>query len=770
MYEYQRRLLNEAAKHGKLSPKETQNLPEECRDFIVEGVNVMKGAEKLVLNSGLDVGTYRKLLNVLRNRLGGHAMILDITKPTGPGAARGGLTGEGSEIKIVKIADIGKYEFNGYDFKGIKLGNKAERTWKDHKGQAIIIALNESVQEEAEVDEETISEAIPSNIKIRKIKSLTGGAVEYSVEVNGVKHGEFYMGRDYKGTYYTTRVDMNGRPTYDRGGTQIRNRDEMIKNVLDSYAASAAQELAKKKASPNRIEMKGDKVTGVFHNNQKVTNHGVKIDTVQDIRRGAIFDLEDKYNTEFVVVREGYSDSENISESDFQDIAKHNLEVSTKLALKKDKKHDSQWGVGYRGYLRLVVGGRAISKHDVPSGKTGEGWNTARNDIITGKKLNEEVENLEEMTGKEAANILNGVRSVKVVRPVKFANLETGKTYNMSVQGAHVNPSLPGGDKLYVLTSGAKRSGKIISKNLAKAIKAGDLQIVKEETENLDEASIESVANRHMMKIARSTLRANPAMVGVMGGMNVRQAHEFLLRHGTPAEKKAAKDYLSSTKKEEVEGLGEAYAPNWAYAQRKQHPILGQFKYKGNTFEYRAIVKGTSGSDWALSHGMTHEIFLRPVWNDKRDARFAIIKATVAQVAVDEGEGGKPVYEKWPITGHKKYPTESTEIQTNEAVTPNWAKSQAKQHPILGKFKYKNETFEYRAVVKGTPDSDWALKNGLYYEVFMKPMHNDHRDVRFANIKGTDAYIAVDKGDDGKPVLKKLNLTMHQRYPEPKRS
>lgn len=698
MYEYQRRLLNEAAKHGKLSPKETQNLPEECRDFIVEGVNVMKGAEKLVLNSGLDVGTYRKLLNVLRNRLDGHAMILDITKPTGPGAARGGLTGEGSEIKIVKIADIGKYEFNGYDFKGIKLGNKAERTWKDHKGQAIIIALNESVQEEAEVDEETISEAIPSNIKIRKIKSLTGGAVEYSVEVNGVKHGEFYMGKDHKGTYYTTRVDMNGRPTYDRGGTQIRNRDEMIKNVLDSHAASAAQELAKKKASPNRIEMKGDKVTGVFHNNQKVTNHGVKIDTVQDIRRGAIFDLEDKYNTEFVVVREGYSDSENISESDFQDIAKHNLEVSTKLALKKDKKHDSQWGVGYRGYLRLVVGGRAISKQDVPSGKTGEGWNTARNDIITGKKLNEEVENLEEMTGKEAANILKGVRSVKVVKPVKFANLETGKTYNMSVQGAHANPSLPGGDKLYVLTSGAKRSGKIISTNLAKAIKAGDLQIVKEETET-----------------------------------------------------------------------NEAYAPNWAYAQRKQHPILGQFKYKGNTFEYRAIVKGTSGSDWALSHGMTHEIFLKPVFNDHRDARFAIVKATVVQVAVDEGEGGKPVYEKWPITGHQKYPTESTEIQTNEAVTPNWAKSQAKQNPILGQFKYKNETFEYRAVVKGTPDSDWALKNGLYYEVFMKPMYNDHRDVRFANIKRMEAYIAMDKGDDGKPVLKKLDLTMHQRYPEPKR-
>jgi hypothetical protein len=543
MYEYQRRLLNEAAKHGKLSPKETQNLPEECRDFIVEGVNVMKGAEKLVLNSGLDVGTYRKLLNVLRNRLGGHAMILDITKPTGPGAARGGLTGEGSEIKIVKIADIGKYEFNGYDFKGIKLGNKAERTWKDHKGQAIIIALNESVQEEAEVE------------------------------------------------------------------------------------------------------------------------------------------------------------AEAISESDFQDIAKHNLEVSTKLALKKDKKHDSQWGVGYRGYLRLVVGGRAISKQDVPSGKSGEGWNTARNDIITGKKLNEEVENLEEMTGKEAANILNGVRSVKVVKPVKFANLETGKTYNMSVQGAHANPSLPGGDKLYVLTSGAKRSGKIISTNLAKAIKAGDLQIVKEETET-----------------------------------------------------------------------NEAYAPNWAYAQRKQHPILGQFKHKGNTFEYRAIVKGASpGSDWALSHGMTHEIFLRPVWNDYRDVRFAIVKATVVQVAVDEGEGGKPVYEKWPITGHRKYPTESTEIQTNEAVTPNWAKSQAKQNPILGQFKYKNETFEYRAVVKGTPDSDWALKNGLYYEVFMKPMYNDHRDVRFANIKRMEAYIAVDKGDDGKPVLKKLDLTMHQRYPEPKR-
>ena len=668
MYEYQRRLLNEAAKYGKLSPKETQNLPEECRDFIVEGVNVMKGAEKLVLNSGLDVGTYRKLLNVLRNRLGGHAMILDITKPTGPGAARGGLTGEGSEIKIVKIADIGKYEFNGYDFKGIKLGNKAERTWKDHKGQAIIIALNESVQEEAE----TVSEA-----------------------------------------------------------------------------------------------------------------------------------------------------------SGYVDLATKNLEVSTKLALKKDKKHDSQWGFGYRAYLRAFIKGNAsaIKKIDSPEQKAG--FVAAHKDVASLTPLKEEVESLEEAYKRGLGDAKNWERVVNFIKSLPAPVTKELKALSSKVGGLKPNTMIDTQVKAILVKHKVKffvepsvkpsleDTVNLITYMFDNAISHLERQTKKEEVENLEEAAPVKASKSQIDDFKSKVLAYYTAHYAK--ARNIKDPHEYsrfmsgmfgsnvvgrtiddwaketggdvtkLTNYFNPGSRNKTKfdippinDFVKKVfgnfklvndtlVKEETE-TNEAYAPNWAYAQRKQHPILGQFKHKGNTFEYRAIVKGASpGSDWALSHGMTHEIFLRPVWNDYRDVRFAIVKATVVQVAVDEGEGGKPVYEKWPITGHKKYPTESTEIQTNEAVTPNWAKSQAKQHPILGQFKYKNETFEYRAVVKGTPDSDWALKNGLYYEVFMKPMYNDHRDVRFANIKRMEAYIAMDKGDDGKPVLKKLDLTMHQRYPEPKR-
>ena len=150
-----------------------------------------------------------------------------------------------------------------------------------------------------------LHEALPSGVKINKIKSLIGGAVEYQVTVNNVAVGSFYTGKDHNGTFYTTRVDMNGRATYDRGGQAVRNRDQMIDGVIKSHQANAAHELAMKKSSPNRVEMKGDKVTGVFHNGKKITDHGIKIDTLDDIRRrGALFDLEDKYNVEFSVVRE----------------------------------------------------------------------------------------------------------------------------------------------------------------------------------------------------------------------------------------------------------------------------------------------------------------------------------------------------------------------------------------------------------------------------------------------------------------------------------
>jgi hypothetical protein len=42
---------------------------------------------------------------------------------------------------------------------------------------------------------------------------------------------------------------------------------------------------------------------------------------------------------------------------------------------------------------------------------------------------------------------------------------------------------------------------------------------------------IESVDYKHQLRIARDTLRMNPAMVGVMGGMTIEEARAFLDKH-----------------------------------------------------------------------------------------------------------------------------------------------------------------------------------------------------------------------------------------------
>jgi hypothetical protein len=74
----------------------------------------------------------------------------------------------------------------------------------------------------------------------------------------------------------------------------------------------------------------------------------------------------------------------------------------------------------------------------------------------------------------------------------------------------------------------------------------------------------------------------------------------------------------------------------------KQHPDnLGYFKEKEfkHEFTYRL-----TKDDWALKHCLIHEI-------DAGDSvRFAIVKKTVAWVAIDEDGDGKPVLENWKIT------------------------------------------------------------------------------------------------------------------------
>jgi len=59
---------------------------------------------------------------------------------------------------------------------------------------------------------------------------------------------------------------------------------------------------------------------------------------------------------------------------------------------------------------------------------------------------------------------------------------------------------------------------------------------------------IESIGYRHQLRIARATLRMNPAMVGVMGGMTIEEAKAFLAKHSEAQRterlyKQARRDY-----------------------------------------------------------------------------------------------------------------------------------------------------------------------------------------------------------------------------------
>lgn len=458
MHPYQRRLIAEATKYGYQHPdtqprfdgtaetamknlKEVDLISEggsisEDIEILGEGISAMGGAMKAAVAAGHTLSTYKNLLNRLL-KFPGHALVLDITTPTGPGAARGGLTGEGSEIKVVKVADIGKYELMGYKFPSVKPGAKAERSWQDHKGQATILAVHESVQEETE----TVSEA-----------------------------------------------------------------------------------------------------------------------------------------------------------SDYVDLATKNLAVSTKMAEKKDKKHDSQWGFGYRAYLRAFIKGNASAIKKIDNPEQNAGFIAARKDVASLTPLKEETESLEEA----------------VYHPPEYDYLKLPTNVKPLLMYKHFTDRIGHYNRAWNTFFAADAN----KKSPDKSMKAAD----------------------HLWR-------------AVDYGVGMEKAPII-----------AAKFGLEKAKKEGVEETetNEAFAPNWAFDRRREHPILGGFKYNGNFFEYRAIVKGTPGSDWALSHGMTHEVFLKPVFNDHRDSRFAIIKATVAQVAMDEAEGGKPVYEKWAIAGHKKYPHHPT--------------------------------------------------------------------------------------------------------------
>lgn len=72
-----------------------------------------------------------------------------------------------------------------------------------------------------------------------------------------------------------------------------------------------------------------------------------------------------------------------------------------------------------------------------------------------------------------------------------------------------------------------------------------------------------------------------------------------------------------------------------------------EFKHK-ETKRYFEVRPTTNA--WAIQNGLPFEIVIRFAHDCTPDiTRFATIKKTVVNVAVDENDEGKPVFEKWPV-------------------------------------------------------------------------------------------------------------------------
>jgi len=97
--------------------------------------------------------------------------------------------------------------------------------------------------------------------------------------------------------------------------------------------------------------------------------------------------------------------------------------------------------------------------------------------------------------------------------------------------------------------------GKLVLSNTAELSKSDWLRIGREQgyirQASVGDAVVRDdddggmgVFSKHMLNIARKTVKMNDVFANIMGGMNKTQAHEFLFQHGTSAEKKAAKKWL----------------------------------------------------------------------------------------------------------------------------------------------------------------------------------------------------------------------------------
>lgn len=100
-----------------------------------------------------------------------------------------------------------------------------------------------------------------------------------------------------------------------------------------------------------------------------------------------------------------------------------------------------------------------------------------------------------------------------------------------------------------------------------------------------------------------------------------------------------------------------------AYAPLDTPNIIGAFTEasKKKRFEYRK-----STNKWGISHDLPHEVCVKET--SPSEWRAANVKGTVCYIATDEGEGGKPVIEKWAIRNHVKYVKAESVVEEDGAI------------------------------------------------------------------------------------------------------
>ena len=75
------------------------------------------------------------------------------------------------------------------------------------------------------------------------------------------------------------------------------------------------------------------------------------------------------------------------------------------------------------------------------------------------------------------------------------------------------------------------------------------------------------------------------------------------------------------------------------------------------------------------------------------------------------------------------------------------------ENKAIGEFRLLNYNtyFEYKLSEGTAPgQGTWGIDNGFLHEIAIFD-----GSIRFANVKKTVAYVAVDEDDDGKPVVEK---------------